>query len=306
MVKDLAYSIRTLLRSPLFTGAAVLSLALGIGANTAIFSLLNQVVLRSLPVQDPERLVLLHTDYQAPGSSSSDNNESVFSYPMYRDLRDRDAAFSAIIARMSAPASLTYQGTAQSADAELVTGNFFQTLGIGAALGRVITPEDDGAPGAHPVVVLSHSCWSSRFANSPAILNQTVALNGHPMVVIGVAGARFNGIVPGKSTDVYVPVAMQREIIPTMNALDDRRMRWLNLFARLQPGADIRRAQAATDVVYRSILEGELAQMDRMRSDRARDEFLNHRAQLRPAAQGISQMREQFEKPLVALMTLVG
>lgn len=306
MAKNLAYSLRTLLRSPLFTAVAVLSLALGIGANTAIFSLLNQVVLRSLPVQDPERLVLLHVDYAAPGSSSSDNNESVFSYPAYRDLRDRDAAFSAVIARMGTPASVAWQGTTQPADAELVSGNFFQGLGVGAAIGRVIQPEDDGAPGAHPVVVLSHSYWSSRFANNPAILNQTLAISGHPMVVIGVARAGFNGIVPGKSNDLYVPIAMQREMIPTMNALEDRRTRWLNIFARLKPGIDLRRAQAATDATYRAILESELSQMGRMRSDRDRDEFLNHRAQLRPAAQGISQMREQFEKPLVALMTLAG
>ena len=306
MAKNLAYSLRTLLRSPLFTMVAVLSLALGIGANTAIFSLLNQVVLRSLPVQDPERLVLLHVDYAAPGSSSSDNNESVFSYPTYRDLRDRDAAFSSVIARMGAPTSVSWQGTTQPADAELVSGNFFEGLGVGAAIGRVLKPEDDGAPGANPVVVLSHGYWSSRFANSPAILNQTLVVNGHPMVVIGVAQTGFNGIVPGKSNDFYVPIAMQREMIPTMNALQDRLTRWLNIFARLKPGIDVRRAQGATDATYRTILESELSQIGRMRSDRDRDEFLNHRAQLRPAAQGISQMREQFEKPLVALMTLAG
>src|SRR5947209_9532511 len=156
MLQDLIYSFRTLRRSPLFTGAAVLSLALGIGANTAIFSLLNQVVLRSLPVHDPESLVLLHTDYNAPGSSSSDNNESVFSYPMYRDLRDRDSAFAGVIARMGAPVSVGWNGSSDSAGAELVSGNFFQTLGVGASLGRVLTPQDDGAAGAHPVVVLRH------------------------------------------------------------------------------------------------------------------------------------------------------
>jgi predicted permease len=306
MLKDLAFSFRTLRRSPLFAAAAVISLALGIGANTAIFSLLNQVVLRSLPVQDPERLVLLHTDYAAPGSSSSDNGESVFSYPMYRDLRDRDTAFAAVIARMGAPASISWQGSAESAHVELVSGNFFQALGVPAILGRLLTPDDDGAPGSHPVVVMSHSYWSSRFANDRAILNQAVVVNGHPMVVVGVAGARFNGMVPGNAADVYVPIAMQREMIPTMNALEDRRTRWLNLFARLKPGADLRRAQAVTDVVYRAILETELSQMGRMRTDRDRDEFLNHRAQLRPAGQGISRLREQFEKPLVALMTLVG
>ncbi len=307
MLKDIAYSFRTLRRSPLFTAAAVLSLALGIGANTAIFSLLNQVVLRSLPVADPERLVLLHTDYSPSGRSSSDNSESVFSYPMYRDLRDRDTAFAAIVARMSAPASIAWRGDTQAARAELVSGNFFQGLGVPAAMGRVLTPDDDGAPGAHPVAVLSHGYWSSRFAEDRAILNQTVAINGHPMVVIGVAAAAFNGMVPGAAPDVYVPLAMQREMNPTMeNALEERTTRWLNLFARLKPGMDIRRAQAASDVAYRAILETDQAQLGNLRTDRDRNEFLNHRATLRPAAQGISQMREQFEKPLLALMTLVG
>jgi predicted permease len=306
MRRDLAYSFRTLRRSPLFTTAAVLSLALGIGANTAIFSLLNQVVLRSLPVADPEHLVLLHTDYSAPGSSSSDNAESVFSYPMYRDLRDRDAAFSGLVARMGAPAGLSWHGSTESARGELVSGNFFQALGIPPAIGRVLTPEDDGAPGANPVAVLSHSYWTSRFAGDRSILNQTVIVNGHPMVVIGVAAAGFNGMVQGAEAELYVPIAMQRAMIPTMDALQDRRIRWLNLFARLKPGIDIRRAQSATDAVFRSILEMEITQVGRMRTPRDRDEFLNARAQLRPAAQGVSQLREQFEKPLLALMTLVG
>ncbi|HEV2446945.1 MAG TPA: ABC transporter permease, partial [Candidatus Sulfopaludibacter sp.] len=306
MLQNLAYSLRTLRRSPLFTAAAVLSLALGIGANTAIFSLLNQVVLRSLPVADPERLVLLHTDYSAPGSSSSDNGESVFSYPMYRDLRDRDSAFAALIARMGSGVSVSWRGSTESAHAEMVSGNFFQALGVPAAAGRTLAPDDDGAPGAHPVVVLSHGYWSSRFANDPGIVNQSVTINGLSMTVVGVAAANFIGVVPGNAADVYVPIAMQQQIVPTMKALEDRRTRWLNLFARLKPGVDIRRAQAVTDGVYRAILETELAQIGRMRSDRDRDEFLNHRAQLRPAAQGISRLREEFEKPLVALMTLVG
>jgi predicted permease len=306
MFREPAYALRTLRRSPLFGAAAVLSLALGIGANTAVFSLLNQVVLRSLPVQDPERLVLLHAEYSAPGSSSSDNSESVFSYPMYRDLRDRDTAFAAVIARMGAPVSLGWHGNTESASAELVSGNFFRALGVGASLGRVLALEDEGAPGANPVVVLTHSFWSTHFGNDPSVLNQTVTLNGNPMVVIGVADARFNGIVPGNTSDLFVPVSMQRQIIKTMDALADRRTRWLNLFARLRPGVTVRQAQAATDVVYRAILETELSAMGRMRTDRARDEFLNHRAELRPAAQGISELRERFETPLLALMTLVG
>ncbi|MDR3699502.1 MAG: ABC transporter permease [Candidatus Sulfopaludibacter sp.] len=306
MWKDLVFSVRTLRRSPLFTVAAVLSLALGIGANTAIFSLLDQVVLASLPVREPDRLVLLHTEYNAPGSSSSDNHESVFSYPMYRDLRDRDPAMAGIIARMSGSARLSGNGAVVSVTTELVSGNFFQVLGVGAALGRVFTPADDGVAGGSPVTVLSHSYWSSQFGSDPSILNRNINLNGLPFQVIGVADARFRGVTPGHIGDLYVPIAMQRTILPTMDALNDRRTRWLNLFARLQPGMNLKRAQAATDVAYRAILEGELAQMSDMRTERDRQEFLTHRAELRPAAQGISGMREQWEQPLEALMTLVA
>jgi len=157
MWRDVLFSLRTLRRNPLFAAVAVLSLALGIGANTAIFSLLDQVTLRSLPVNDPTRLVVLHRDFQPNGTSTSDNSESVFSYPMYRDLRDRDPAFRGVIARMGAGVTLARQGAAEQASAEMVTGNFFQVLGVGAAIGRVLTPQDDTAPGANPVVVLSHT-----------------------------------------------------------------------------------------------------------------------------------------------------
>jgi predicted permease len=306
MWKDLRFSIRTLRRSPMFTSIAVASLALGIGANTAIFSLLDQVLLRSLPVRDPERLVLLHTHYNAPGTSSSDNYESVFSNPMYRDLRDRDAAFSGLVARMGGRVTIGYRGNADPATAETVSGNFFQVLGVGAEMGRVFIPDDDGAPGAHPVVVLSHSYWFTRLGASRDILNQTVSLNGQPMVVIGVTAAGFHGIMPGSTPDLYVPLAMKHAITPTFNALEDRRTRWLNLFARLKPGYTMARAQAATDAVYRAILQSELPGVGQMHSDRDRDEFLNHRAELRPAAQGINTLRREWEKPLLALMAMVG
>src|ERR1022692_5236479 len=201
MWKDLAFILRTLRRSPTFTGVAVISLALGIGANTAIFSLLDQVLLRSLPVRDPQRLVVFHTDYTAPGSSTRDNPEAVFSYPMYRQLRDRDPAFDSVIARSGAKVTLRHQGNAEPAAAEMVSGNFFHSLGVGAALGRVLTPDDDGAPGAHPVAVLSYSYWANHLASSPAVLNQTIALNGHPLVVVGVAAAPFHGLLSGQTPD---------------------------------------------------------------------------------------------------------
>src|ERR1017187_8545408 len=306
MWKDLQFSLRTLRRSPLFSIVAVLSLALGIGANTAIFSLLDQVTLRALPVADPQRLVVLHTEYRAPGSATSDSNEPVFSYPMYRDLRDRDPAFSGVIARMGAGVTLTRQGSAEQASAEMVSGNFFQVLGVGAAIGRVFTPADDGAPESNPVVVLSHTYWSTKCASNPAILNQTLPLNGHSMVVIGVAEARFHGVRPGDTPELYVPISMQKTVHPTWDGMEDRQFRWLNIFARLKPGVPPSQAQAATNVTYHAILEQELANGKGIRDPKDRAEFLNHRAQLKPAAQGINGLNEQFGKPLQVLMAMVG
>jgi len=306
MWKDLLFSLRTLRRSPLFSTVAVLSLALGIGANTAIFSLLDQVTLRALPVAGPERLVVLHTEYRAPGSATSDSNETVFSYPMYRDLRDRDPAFSGVIARMGAGVTLARQGAAERAFAEMVSGNFFQVLGVGAAIGRVLTPQDDTAPDANPVVVLSHTYWTSKCGSNPAILNRNVTLNGHPMVVIGVAEARFHGVCPGNTPELYVPISMQKAVRPTWDGMEDRQFRWLNVFARLKPGITLSQAQAATDVAYHTILEQELANGKGIRDPKNRAEFLNHRAQLKPAAQGINGLNEQFGKPLQVLMAMVG
>jgi len=310
MPKNLTLAFRALRRSPLFTAVAVLSLALGIGANTAIYSLLNQVALRLLPVSDPERLVVLHSTYSGEGTSTSDNSETVYSYPMYRDLRDRDAAFSGLLARMSVNGTLMHAGNADQVRVELVSGNYFHVLGVGAVMGRVFTAEDDGAPGANPVVLLSHAYWSSRLGNNPAVLNQPVTLNGHPMVVIGIVEPRFQGLRPGNTPpDLYVPIAMQKAARPTWDALEDRKFRWLNLFARLKPGIAIRQAQAATDIAYRSILETEevaLARSGGFRSDKARHEFLAHKAELKPAAQGINALGKQFGKPLQVLMSMVG
>jgi len=307
MWRDLRFSIRTLRRSPLFTVVAVASLALGVGANTAIFSLLDQVLLRSLPVRDPGRLVLLHTEYDAPGSSMSDNFESVFSNPLYRDLRDRNAAFDGLVARGSGRVTVGFRGGAEPARAETVSGNFFQVLGVGAEVGRVLTASDDGAAGAHPVVVLSHNFWATHLGGGPEILNQSITLNGLPMLVIGVAAANFHGIMPGSAPDLYVPLSMKHSITPTFDALEDRRTRWLNLIGRLKPGYTMARAQSATDAVYRAILESEVAGIrNDIGSGKERDEFLNHRAQLRPAAQGINNLRRSWEKPLEALMGMVG
>jgi predicted permease len=306
MRKDLRFALRTLARSPMFTAVAVLSLALGIGANTSIFSLLYQVLYRSLPVRDPGSLIVLHVDDHSPGWTTSDNNQSVFSYPMYRDLRDRNRVFSGFIARSGAPVSVSWNGQTERARAEIVSGNLFDVLGVRALLGRTLTAEDDGAPEAHPVVMLSHAYWIHRFAGDAGILNQKVVINGHPMMVIGVAPAGFRGILSGEHPEVFVPIAMKREVTPTWDGLEDRSIRWLNILARLKPDVSPQQAQAALQTVYRPILESEAKQRGPLRNKRAEQEILDQKLELRPAAQGINQLREEWEKPLAALMALVS
>jgi len=309
MWADLVQGVRALRRSPVFTTAAVLSLALGIGANTAIFSLLDQVVLRSLPVADPERLVTLHGEYAAPGPnvwSSSSNSESAFSYPFYRDLRDRVPAFSGIAARSIAPVRITWHGATQAADAELATGDYFSTVGVTALLGRVMTRADDGAPGAHPVAVLGHAFWLDHLGGDPGIVNQTIAVNGHPFLAIGVAAANFKGLVQGESPAVFVPMAMQRTIMPTVDLLADGRYLWLNLFARLNPGETLAHAQAAMDVAFHAIQASDLSSAPGPVDAKTLAWMRKQRIELVPAARGIAELRKQWEKPLAVLMFMVG
>jgi predicted permease len=307
MWNDLRFGLRTLRRSPVFTAVAVLSLALGIGANTSIFSLLSQVMFRLLPVAEPERLVVFHTEDQREGTSSSDNHEAVFSYPMYRDLRDRNQVFEGVIARSSAAVAFSYGGQTERARAEVVSGNFFEGLGVRAALGRVFTPDDDRVPGGHPVIVLSHGYWKRRFGGSPALLNQKVNVNGHPMVVIGVAPPGFHGVLGGDTPDLLVPIMMKRETTPNWDGFDDRQYRWLSIFARLRPGVSVRQAEAAMQVLYRAASEEDIAHMTHHRFDqRERERYLSQKLELLPAAQGINPLRDDWETPLVALMAMVG
>ena len=305
MVHDFRFAIRTLLRSPLFCAIAVLSLGLGIGANASIFSLLDQVLYRSLPVRDPRALVAFHVDDHSSGSTSSDNNQSVFSYPMYKDLRDGGRAFDGVIARMGEAVSVSWNGQTERARAEVVSGNLFEVLGVTAAIGRTIMPEDDGAPGAHPVVMLSHDYWVRRFAADPGVLNQKVSINEHPMAVIGITPEGFRGVLSGENPEVLAPIAMKHEITPNTDDLADRRSRWLNVFARLKPGVSAAAAQAQIQTVYHAAIDSELAQYPDT-SARSRRLILAQKVELDPAAQGINQLRQAWAQPLVALMALVG
>ena len=306
MWSDLRFGLRTLRRSPVFTSVAILSLALGIGANTSIFSLLSQVMFRMLPVADPERLVVFHAEGEREGTSSSDNHEAVFSFPMYKDLRDRNQVFDGVIARSSTAVSLSFGGQTERVRAEVVSGNFFEVLGVRAAIGRVFTADDDRVPGGHPVVVLSYGYWKQRFGGRTDILDQKVSVNGHPMVVAGVAPAGFHSVLSGDTPKLLVPIMMKREVTPAWDALDDRQYRWLSAFARLKPGVLRRQAEAAMQGIYRAASEEDLAHMKNPLRERDREQYLAQKLELRPAAQGINALRADWETPLIALMGMVG
>ena len=190
--------------------------------------------------------------------------------------------------------------------ADLVPGNFFGVLGVQAAAGRLFTPADDDAPMAHPVVVLSHSYWVKRFAASPAVVNQTIHLNGFPMTVIGVSAAGFNGIFPGNMPDIYVPITMLGAAKPTWKALDDPSFRWLNIMARTVPDMSTQKAQAAADVAYRAALDAELARPGFHANAFDQKAYHGARLELRAAGQGINELRKNNQGPLLALSAMVG
>jgi predicted permease len=304
-LQDVRYAVRTLMRTPGFALVVVFTLGLGIGANTAIFSLMDQVLLRSLPVKNPDQLVQL----DGPGPFSGRTyNMRTFSYPMYVDFRDRNDVFTGLMARFGTSATLTSRGQSERVDVELISGNTFEVLGVSPVLGRAITQDDDRTPGAHPVAVLSYTYWQRRFAGSPAVLNQVVTINRTPVTIVGVAPRGFAGVAATQSPDIFMPLMMKAEITPTWNDLDNRRSRWLNIVGRLQPGLTADAAKARLDVVYQQILEHELTAVPAFASgsQRFRDGFRAKKLTLHGAAQGLSDLRESVQTPLFVLMGMVG
>ena len=299
---DFRHALRTLARTPAFTIVVVLTLALGIGANTAIFSLTDQILLRRLPVAYPDQLVLLDN----PGAFAGRQfNSNTFSYPMYRDFHYGNSVFAGVIARFPTPLTLMTNGQSERVSGELVTGNYFDVLGVHASIGRTLTDGDDRLPGGHPVAVLSHDYWIRRFAGDPTVLNRNISLNGHPMTIVGVVQPGFHGVVLGESPDVMVPVMMKAQMTPTWNDLDNRRSRWLTVMARLKPDVSAAQAEAAMNVTYRQINEEEVKAYTTA-SQNFRQRFVNNHLFLRPGMKGRSDLRRQFSTPILVLMGMVG
>jgi predicted permease len=304
IASDLRFAGRMLAKNPGFSAVIVLTLALGIGANTAIFSLMDQVLLRPLPVRAPQELVVL----DGPGIFSGHSEDHpTFSYPMYLALRDGGgAAFQSLVARYETETTLGWRGRTERANAEAVSGNYFGALGVSPALGRAFAPEDDRTLGAHPLVMLSHAFWTRRFGSDPGVLGQTLSVNGQPMTIVGVGPAGFQGLEVGRAADVFIPITMRRTLTPTREAdVFEWRSRWLKVVGRLAPGVDAVQAKAAIDVVYRQALAEDLKTLSHFPPE-ARTQFLAKQIELRPGAAGFSELRDAVTAPLMVLMGMVG
>jgi predicted permease len=303
--QDLRYGFRALRKSPLFTAVAVLTLALGIGANTAMFSLLNQVVLRLLPVSHPEQLVIVRETGNHYGNSYGDNT---ISWPMFEDLRDNNQVFSGMFCRFPATVTIGYGDRAAQIRAELVSGSYFPILGVGAALGRTIAPDDDAVPDSTPVVVLSYSFWRSYFDGDRKIVGRTIALNSHAMTIIGVAQPGFDGAELGVPAKVFVPIMMKTEMTPHSDGLKDRRRRlsWVTTYGRLKPGVGPQQAQLSLQPLMHGILEMEVQQPEFTRYTTAGDRqlFLRNRVELLPGSD--NDLSEDMRRPLWLLVALTG
>jgi predicted permease len=303
MLQDLRIALRGLANSRAYTAVIVATLALGLGANTAIFSLFDQVVMRLLPVQEPQQLVLFQSPGSPEGWSSSDSHYTVYSYPIYRELA-RAEVFEEVFARSSAPVAVAYGGQGERATAEVVSGNYFPGLGVGAARGRVFGATDDETEGGHPVVVLSYGYWQRRFGGRDDVLNQTLTVNAQAMAVIGVAPESFHGVMSGKNPDLFLPLAMWREIRPEFadRKAPDRLKHWLNILARLKPGVPLQQAEAAMAPLYRAQLDEEAAQLRSHVGNR--EKYVSRPLRLLAAVQGIPTLREELEKPLNLLLAM--
>jgi putative ABC transport system permease protein len=304
--QDIRYGLRMLGKNPGFTAIAVLTLALGIGANTAIFSLMNQVLLRRLPVQNPGELVVLHNPGLKTGHVSSDGDDSEsFSYPMYKGLRDGGASVASLMGRWSFSASLASQGQTERGRAELVTGTYFEVLGVGPAIGRVFSQDDDRVPGGHPLAVLSYNYWTRRFGGDPSVLNKTVLINNVAMTIVGVSRAGFTGIQVGQTPDVFVPMAMASQMTFDPEALTGWNNYWMKVLARRKPGVSDLQATTTLNAAYHPLLEEQVAKITNF-NEQKRQTFVSKKIELEPGARGRGVVQRDSGSQLIILFAMVA
>jgi predicted permease len=306
-LSDLRLAIRGLRRSPLFATVAILSLALGIGANTAIFTLIDQILLRKLPVAAPEQLVML---YQQGSNMGSNMGMRMHSYPLYQDLQKKAEPLAEVLCRRMLSASLSMDNQTERVEAELVSGNYFSMLGVKPALGRIFnSQEDDQVYLGHPVVVLSHAYWVTRFARDPRVIGRKILVNDYPMTIVGVSAEGFAGIDPVQSPQIRVPVLMMAVMSPTWGWLhmDDRRARWVQVFGRLKPGYTVESGKAPLQGLFTQIRAYEMTlPAAKDWSAYNREQFMKGSLLVTSAAVGFSPVRNDFSTALVVLMCMVG
>ncbi len=299
---DLRFSARSLLRSPSFAATAVLSLALGIGATTAIYSLVDQVLLHALPVREPVRLVLI--DWKGDQVAGGFGSYNLMSYPICGDLHRQDRFFEGVLCRADTIVNLSTGGEHKPVSAEIVSGTYFSVLGVGPAMGRVLGNEDDRAPGVSPpVVVLSYDFWKNQLAGAPDVVGRKVLVNQHPATVIGVAAANFRGIDVGAVPSLWIPAAMSAQAIPGWNGLLDRRTRWMQVLGRLRPDVTLAQAQTGLQPWFKSMLDEDTRRegFPRITPER-RQRFLASSLELTAAPQGHSFLRRRLSQPLWVLL----
>jgi predicted permease len=313
LLKDIRYGLRGLLRRPAFTIVALVILALGIGANTAIFTLINAVVLKPLPVSKPEELVLFN-DSPSEGTRTSDGDISsgrwdFFSYSAYRYFRERDHSFQELSAFRSGESRLSVRRAdaqsgepAQRASGHLVSGNYFAVMGVNALEGRVLTNEDD-SPAAHPAAVISNGYWKQKLSGDTQVVGKEILLNGTAFTIVGVMPPEFFGERVRRSPDFWLPLAFQPQIELRKSYLDDENVYWLNLLGRLKPGVRIEQAQADVNLELQQFLT---AQAGGELNDDSRRAIENSYVRLGPGARGLSGLRFFYSQALRMLMVIVA
>ncbi len=307
LLSDLRFALRTLRRSPLFAVVAICSLALGIGANTAIFTLFDQILLRKLPIKDPDSLVML---YQRGPHNGSNMGDRMQSYPIYRDYQQKAAPLAEVACRRLASTSLSVDNQTERVDAEMVSGNYFTMLGVKPALGRVFnSQEDDRIYQGSPVVVLSYDYWATRFNRDPKIIGKKILVNNYPMTIVGVSADGFSGLDPTTSPQIRVPILMKPVIVPEWGwvHMEDRRTRWVQVFARLKPGYTVELSKAPLQGLFTQIRRYEMTLPEAKDwTDYSRKQFMKGTLNVEKANTGYSNLRNDFSTALIVLMCMVG
>ncbi len=306
IINDIKFAFRQLRRRPAFSIVVIFVLALGIGSNTAIFNLVYAVLLRPLPVNNPRELVLLTPEGFYPGGSM--RSYSSHSYPMYEFLKEHNEVFSGVLSRCQFDANVGFQGQTHRIKAEMVSGDYFDTLGVHSALGRLIAPDDNKRPGEHPVVVLSASYWENQFSRDPEVIGKTILVNGCPLTIIGVSEEGFTGVEPDICPQVRVPLMMTRQMIPHIKwiDLDDPLDRWVQIMGRRKPGISLAQVQAALQPLHQSFVAHTIEQAMSDYTDKDKERYLTSSIIASPGQWGTSWMRKIMDRPLWMLLSMVA